>query len=363
MGGLGDHREGRPGFHLPQQGAALSGRPQHPEIGRAVRPVRRSQPQRGPQRGPPYPGVGVPLGFRQPVDLLQRPPPPDGPVDPPGQPLPAVGQGGEVLLVHGPQDGQHPPLPVNQAGGVVRRDPPGQHLPPQEGGGGIVRMVPPVMPRPRPPDGDGPDAAAQGVQSPEILHAQIVVGAGQQARQLRPQQLRRRPLAAQGEGRALLQKPPQRVRVAGAVQAVRHLPEPVRLPALAAEGQAGHHAGRRQKLHRPPGEGLRRGHRPGGGQLQHQIHAALQGRPGPGPLVQHGALPPLDPVPAHHRHHGAPAQPPPGFRDVEGVPPVEGVILRHNARSLHGPPSPPPDRPGCLFLVKPRKILAISGPS
>ena len=179
----------------------------------------------------------------------------------------------------------------------------------------------------------------QPVQGPNVLHPQVVIGGGQKLGQLRPQQPFYRPLPDGGEGGPPLHKAAQTGLVLRAVEADGGAPELVCVPALAAEGEHVHHLCGGQQLHRPPGEGLRRGNRPHRGQFQHQVRPPQQGQLGPGPLVRNGGPPALHPVAAHYRCNGAVLpQLCPGAGDLIGVPCVKGVVLRHDAGDFHSVP-------------------------
>ena len=193
-----------------------------------------------------------------------------------------------------------------------------------------------VVPRPLPLDGHGPDGAAQGVQGPEILDAQGVVGPGQDGG-VRAQEPLRRPLPGGGEGQAPIQLLLQQGGILPPVQTGGHPPQLSDVPTLTAKGQHIHHPGGVQDGYRPSGKGLRRGHGPHRGQLQHQIYAPHQGQPGPRPLVRDGAVRLLHPVAAHHSHRRqVRPQQLPGTGQLERVAGVKGVVFRNDPDGPHG---------------------------
>ena len=187
-----------------------------------------------------------------------------------------------------------------------------------------------------PADGHRPDLAVQAVQRPQVLHPQIVVWLGEQKGQLLPQQAVRRRLSGRGKGHPFPHKPAQSLLVLRGVKAGGKAPEFFHVSVLAAKGQHIHHAAALQNGHRAPCEGLRGGHRPHGGQLQHQVNPSQQSQPRPGPLVQHGGPSTLDPVAAHHGNHGTVLlQSLAGTGNLVGVSGVEGIVFGNDANNLH----------------------------
>ena len=91
-----------------------------------------STPQKGGHTQPPHPGVGIPLGFHQGVELLQAPRLAGRLVQPVLQALAHVRQGGEILHCHGTQLAQHRPLQPLQRGWALPLGP--QLLPQGQGG-------------------------------------------------------------------------------------------------------------------------------------------------------------------------------------------------------------------------------------
>ena len=86
------------------------------------------------------------------------------------------------------------------------------------------------------------------------------------------------------------------------------------------------------KLHAAPGKALRSGHRPGRGQLQHQVRPVPDGHLRPGKLVHGGKFPPLGEAATHGTHHRSlPVQ----LLQHPPVPQMEGVIFADHAENGH----------------------------
>ena len=127
------------------------------------------------------------------------------------------------------------------------------------------------MARPGPGDGDGLHGAGQG---PQVFHRQVVVGGGENVGR-RADEGADGLLPGGGEGEPLVEGAAQGGGVGLGVQTDGGGPELIQRAGLAAEREMAHHSGGREDLHRTPGEVLRGGDRPGGGQLQYQVGAAL----------------------------------------------------------------------------------------
>ena len=141
-----------------------------------------------------------------------------------------------------------------------------------------------------------------------------------------------RPSAAPGAA-----LPARQGRPGSPLRPARGAAPPLRWP----KAQGVHHPGGGEQAHPAPGKGFCRGHRPRGGQLQHQVHPLPEGQGCSGPLVCQGGLPPLDPVAAHGTDHGAVRAKGLAHRlDVVPVAAVEGVIFRDDADCTHGPTTP-----------------------
>ena len=278
--------------------------------------------------------MGVPLGLGQLVQLLQVHRLAAGPVQPVGQSLPAVGQGGEVLLLQLPQAGEHTSFIVPQRRGVVHGQFAPMDLLPEVGCGGVVRVVSPIVARPHPGDGHHLGGEVQPPGGPEVLHPQVVVGAGQAGRPRLPQQLRQGQVAAPGEGQPPVQVAPQDLAVRPAVQGGRRPGQGGGVPRLTAEGE-GIHLQLPQDGHRATCKGLRRGGGPHRWKLHYQVRPPVQGGGGPTPLVGNSAIPPLDEVAAHHCRHSARPQGAAGLVDLMPVPGMKGVVLRHDPHCPH----------------------------
>ena len=234
MGGLGDDRQ--IGIHRPEYRTPPLVGPQHPQVWRRGGAVRRPKAQSSPQDQSPDAGMGVALGFGLGIDFLQGNGPPGGLIQPPGQALPAVRQGLKIGQVHGPQASEYPPFIVLQRGRISGFEPPGQNFPPEEGGGGELRVVPPVVARPHPGNGKDLGEPAQPPGGLEVLHGQIVVGPGQTSGYVLTQQRVRCRLAAGGKGQALLQKAAQFRLEPPAVQTEGQGRQGRVVPALTAKG-------------------------------------------------------------------------------------------------------------------------------
>ena len=124
---------------------------------------------------------------------------------------------------------------------------------------------------------------------------------------------------------------------------------------MAAKGCPNRNAS--QQRHASLGKALRCGAGPGGRQFQHQIHTAPQGRLGPGLLVHHSQIAPLDNVAAHHCYNIRilPQLSPQG-RQLPGMAPVEGIVFRNDTCHSHGlsplPPQIQKSRSGQEFFRK-----------
>ena len=183
------------------------------------------------------------------------------------------------------------------------------------------------------------DRGAEQLQRLQVLHGQIVVW-GAQATGLRADEFFCRRLPGHREGHATAQFLPEQFPVGVGEQAVRRSRQGSGIPALTAEGQHVHHAGRSQQRHRSLGKGLRRRGRPHGGQLQHQVGTATESAFRTPPFVHDSGLAPLDKVPAHHADDtGVTTQKPSGFGNMPAMPQVKRVIFRHNTGNLHEFPS------------------------
>ena len=121
-----------------------------------------------------------------------------------------------------------------------------------------------------------------------------------------------------------------------AEESLRRFLQGCRIPALAAESQVCHQAGLFKHLDAAVGEPLRRADRPGQGQLQHQVHAALHGGPGTGVLPHDGKIPPLDKVAAHDAHEsGIRPQACPHLLQQVGMAVVHGIVFYNDTSDLH----------------------------
>ncbi|CAN3971750.1 DUF4190 domain-containing protein, partial [Dysosmobacter welbionis] len=96
------------------------------------------------------------------------------------------------------------------------------------------------------------------------------------------QQAGQRPLPGSGKAHRSRQRLSEPVSEGRRQQRGGHPLQGGDIAALTAEQQVLHNPGGRQRLDASGGKSFRRGHRPGQGQLQHQVRAALHGGPGPG---------------------------------------------------------------------------------
>ena len=115
--------------------------------------------------------------------------------------------------------------------------------------------------------------------------------------------------------------------------------EQCRVLRFTAEGEMGHKAGSSQCFHPERGKALGTLEAAGDGQFQYQVHASQQGQTGPLPFVPQRQLPPLGQATAHDGYDGCRAQLFPGFGQLAGMAPVEGIVFGHQAddsRKFHG---------------------------
>ena len=91
-----------------------------------------------------------------------------------------------------------------------------------------------------------------------------------------------------------------------------------------------------QHLNAAVGEPLRRSHRPGQGDLQHQVRAALNGGLCPSPAAHHGEIAPLDEIAAHGADDGGvrPQQAADLLQKMD-MAHMHRVIFYYYTRSLH----------------------------
>ena len=192
------------------------------------------------------------------------------------------------------------------------------------------------MSRTLPQHGDRFHAAAQSGNGTAVFHTQIVIGLHQQGSLLFPQQRFRRSLSANGIGRTRIQTAAQFLPVLCGVQHRCRLPQRRRVAAFAAEGEMGHKTGGLQHLHAALCKSLRRAHRPGQGQLQHQIGAAAHRRFRTGMLAHQGEVAPLHKAAAHGADNGGVRpQKGAGTLQLQQVSPVEGIVLCYNTSNGH----------------------------
>ena len=165
--------------------------------------------------------MGIPLGLGQGVQLLQPCGLTGTPVQPIGQPLPAVREGVEVRASQFPQPGEHTSFIVPQGRGVVHGQFSLINQRSQVGGRRIVRMVPPIVSRPYPGNGKHSRGKFQPPGGPQVLNAQVIIGVGQAGCPSLSQQIPGRQMPAPGEGQPLIQIPAQSRLELRAVQGIR----------------------------------------------------------------------------------------------------------------------------------------------
>ena len=159
-------RQGQAGLCLAENGLAGGGHAKHPQVGGQARHIPWHS-QEGAHSQPPHPGVGVPLGLHQGVELLQASRLAGRLVQPVLQALADVRQLGEALHGEGAQPAQHGHLQPPQRG---RAPPLGPQLLPQ-GQGGLGQAAGQI----RPLAEKGPGVAG-GEQGPLVVRL-VVAGA------------------------------------------------------------------------------------------------------------------------------------------------------------------------------------------